>query len=246
MKKIEAVLFDLDNTLIFFDEHMFFQRYIEKLAPVFSDLWPFEQFRQRLVESINALLRNDGTRTNAERFMEHFSKGFEYETDGFWNRFLRFYDSEFDSFRELVRVTEDVPDVFTELCRTKIRTVIASNPVWPLSVQKMRLSWAGLDDFPFDLITHIENTSYCKPSIEYYREICRMLDVEPSSCLMVGNDMVNDMVVAKIGMKTYLVQDGRADSTLHLSATNRGNAEEQTFHPDFQGLLTGVPSAVRR
>jgi FMN phosphatase YigB (HAD superfamily) len=244
MKKHEAVLFDLDNTLIFFDERKFFERYIQMLAPVFSDVWPFDQFYKRLIESVQALLQNDGVRTNAERFMEHFSKGKEDKAGDLWDRFLRFYSTEFDRLRSLVRVPDGNPEVFEKLKSENVKLVVASNPVWPLSVQEKRLEWAGLRGFPFDLITHIENTSFCKPRIEYYREICRLLGVNPKSCLMVGNDLVNDMVVAKIGMKTYFVNSDLADSSLSLSRELRKHADWDAFRPDFQGPLSGVPAAA--
>jgi FMN phosphatase YigB (HAD superfamily) len=56
-------------------------------------------------------------------------------------------------------------------------------------------------------VTHIENMSYCKPRIEYYEEICVKMDERPEACLMVGNDPINNMIVATIGMKTFLIID---------------------------------------
>lgn len=242
---LKSVLFDLDNTLIFFDEHAFFERYMRALAPVFSDLWPFESFYRRMIESVQSLLHNDGTRTNADRFMECFSKGHGERAMDLWNRFTRFYETEFDQFRTLVRVPDGIPGVFEALRRENVKLVIASNPLWPLTIQEKRLGWAGLDGIQFDLITHIENTAFCKPNIEYYREICRFLDTEPESCLMVGNDVVNDMVVSRIGMKTFLLQDGLADSNLALSRELRKHAPAHDFRPDYQGVLSDVPAVVR-
>ena len=242
---LKSVLFDLDNTLIFFDEHAFFERYMRALAPVFSDLWPFESFYRRMIESVQSLLHNDGTRTNAERFMEGFSRGYAEKSGDLWNRFMRFYKTEFDQFRTLVRVPDGISGVFEELRTEGVKLVIASNPLWPLSVQEKRLRWAGLDGIQFDLITHIENTSFCKPNIEYYREICRFLGTEPESCLMVGNDVVNDMVVSRIGMKTFLLQDEMADAGLALSREFRKHASGRDFNPDYRGVLADVPAVVR-
>jgi FMN phosphatase YigB (HAD superfamily) len=243
---LKAVLFDLDNTLIFFDEKVFFERYMRALAPAFSDCWPFESFYRRMIESVQSLLHNDGGASNAERFLESFSRGRPEGTCGMWDRFVRFYDTEFDRFRELVHAPEGIRGVFEELKQENVRLVIASNPVWPLSVQKKRLEWAGLAGFPFDLITSIENMSHCKPNLEYYREICGFLDTEPEFCLMVGNDPVNDMVVSKIGMKTFLLSDGQADDAFSISSEIRRHAAGEDFHPDFQGSLNDVPDVVRR
>jgi FMN phosphatase YigB (HAD superfamily) len=242
---LKAVLFDLDNTLIFFDEKVFFDRYMRALAPVFSDLWTFESFHQRMIESVQSLLNNDGSRTNADRFLERFSNGHGEKARNLWDRFVRFYDTEFDQFRTLVHAPEGIRGVFLELKNQNVKLVIASNPLWPLSVQQKRLDWAGLGGFPFDFITAIENVSYCKPKLEYYLEICRFLDTGPESCLMVGNDQVNDMVVSKIGMKTFLLRDTQADEALSLSRELRKNAAGESFKPDFQGILADVPGVVR-
>ncbi len=64
--------------------------------------------------------------------------------------------------------------------------MIASNPLWPSIAQNKRLAWAGLGDLDFDLVTHIENMTYCKPRVEYYREICVKIGERPEACLMVG------------------------------------------------------------
>ena len=57
--------------------------------------------------------------------------------------------------------------------------VLASNPIFPLDVQMKRLAWAKLDHLPFELVTHIENMSFCKPRIEYYLEISQKIGEPP-------------------------------------------------------------------
>jgi FMN phosphatase YigB (HAD superfamily) len=242
---LEAILFDLDNTLIHFDEARFFDEYIRLLAPWFEDLWPRDPFRRRLVESVHALLANDGSRTNMRRFMDHFMEGLGDRSGELGDRFLRFYGSDFQSLRRLVDVPGGNADLLTGLRRNgRLRLVIASNPVWPLLVQNIRLEWAGLAGFPFDWITHNENTHFCKPRIEYYSEICRQLEVEPSRCLMVGNDPVNDMVVSEIGMRTFLVRGPSGSADLPLSDELRRGHGASTTGPDFEGTLADVPRCV--
>ncbi len=51
---------------------------------------------------------------------------------------------------------------------------------------------------------------------------------------MIGNDLQEDMVAQKIGMKTYLVTDCLLD---------RG---EPSYKPDEQGTLSELLQAVRR
>lgn len=243
---LKAILFDLDNTLISFDEREFFEAYLPKISRVFLDIMSPEIFLEKLIVSIQALMKNNGEMSNAEYFMNTFTEGYEQYREDIWNRFMKFYETEFDQFQALVSVPPTGREVFVKLKRTGVKLVIASNPIWPLVVQIKRLSWAGIGDLHFDLVTHIENMSYCKPRIEYYQEICRIIAEKPEMCLMVGNDPVNDMIVARIGMKTFLITDGAEidDSALELSRSIRNDNPIEIPTLDFKGTLSDVPDAV--
>jgi FMN phosphatase YigB (HAD superfamily) len=45
---LKDVLFDLDNTLVLYDEARFYEGYFRAISPLFSDLFSPEQFRERL------------------------------------------------------------------------------------------------------------------------------------------------------------------------------------------------------
>ncbi len=64
-----------------------------------------------------------------------------------------------------------------------------------------------MDPEDFEWITTYENSSYCKPNPAYYFEIMRKLDADPGECLMVGNDVTEDMAAKTIGMKVFLLTD---------------------------------------
>lgn len=243
---LKAVLFDLDNTLIHFSERRFFESYVPQISRVFSDIMPADVLIERLLLSTQALMKNNGGKSNAEYFLDVFCTGLEEHRERIWERFMRFYETDYDQFRALVSVPADVSRVFLELRNKAVKLVIASNPIWPLRAQMKRLSWAGLGHLQFDLATHIENMSYCKPRIEYYQEICFKIGQRPETCLMVGNDPVNDMVVARIGMRTFLVTDPlKADeAALELSRSVRSGGVLDIPKPDFEGPLSEVPRAV--
>ncbi|MDM7998762.1 MAG: HAD family hydrolase [Dehalococcoidia bacterium] len=241
---LRAVLFDLDNTLIHIGERQFFQVYIPAVARAFADVMPEHLFLERLLSSTGMVLKNDGSMLNVDCFMNAFCKGYEAHRQDFWQRFVTFYETEYDRFRSLASVPPGVRDLLLELRETSLKVVIASNPLWPSIAQKKRLAWAGLGDLEFDLITHIENMTYCKPRVEYYRETCAKIGESPEACLMVGNDPVNDMVVGTIGMKTYLVTDSDP-AGLEVSRTTYTTAPPGIPKPDFEGPLQDVPVAVR-
>jgi FMN phosphatase YigB (HAD superfamily) len=242
---LKAVLFDLDNTLIRFSERMFFESYLSKVPKAFTDIMPAETFVEKLLSSTQTLMRNNGEMLNVDYFMNLFSAGYEERRDELWSRFMTFYDTEYDQFKAIMTMSPGVKEVILSLGESGVKLVIASNPIWPLNVQMKRLSWAGLEDIEFDLVTHIGNMSYCKPHVEYYQEVCQKIDESPEVCLMVGNDPVNDMVVSKIGMRTYLVTEGATDeSALELSRSVRTETPGEIPEPDFKGPLSRVPDAV--
>ena len=245
---LEAILFDLDNTLILFDELELLKQYLPKVSRVFADVMPFDEFRRRILSSTQALVGNAGKMSNADFFMDHFCQGYEDRRDEFWNRFIAFYSTSFSQFQQLTIKIDGVRELFDRLEAWPLKKIIASNPFWPRIVQAMRLTWAGLEDVRFDLITDIENTCYCKPHLGYYREICENIGVESEACLMVGNDWVNDMVAAKIGMKTYFTVDGESHSgdALKMSRSLRNDVEIDIPEPDFRGRISEIADVVER
>ncbi|MCK4828134.1 hypothetical protein KA005_71050, partial [bacterium] len=156
---LKAILFDIDNTLILFDEKNFFRNYLPLIYRSFADLMPFELFKNKLLTSSQDLLENDGKMSNADFFMNSFSRGFENYKEEMWNRFIKFYDTEFDKFETLTTPVKGVSDIISQLQKQNFKLVIASNPLWPLNVQIIRLGWAGIQDINYHLITHIQNMS---------------------------------------------------------------------------------------
>ena len=80
--------------------------------------------------------------------------------------------------------------------------MLATNPVFPIVATANRANWAGVAPDLFEHITVYENSSYCKPNPKYYMEILDKLNMNAQECLMVGNDVDEDMSTADIGMET--------------------------------------------
>ncbi|MFH2219247.1 MAG: HAD family hydrolase [Pseudomonadota bacterium] len=245
---LDAILFDLDNTLILFDETEFYQGYFHRITPLFSDVIPPDEFRDRLIAAIRALIRNNGEMTNAEHFINTFAQEHVDRRDDLWKRFMCFYETEYDNLAVTVTLPKRLNETMGKIVATGLKLVLASNPLFPRNVQMKRLAWTGLPQVPFELVTHIENMSFCKPRTEYYLEICRKINVPPEACIMIGNDPINDMTASHAGMKTYLTDDSkntwrmRADAGEVLKKLRLGSIPE----PDFKGPLSGVASVVQR
>lgn len=245
---LKAILFDLDNTLILFNESRFYEEYFRRIETRFADLMPADIFRKRLISATHALLQNNGEMVNVEYFMNAFAEQSVNQQDRLWNRFLNFYETEYDEIKVTIRLPNDLHETFHKIVRCGLKLVLASNPIFPLNVQMKRLAWAGLDQFHFDFVTHIENMSFCKPRIEYYLEICRKINEPSQACLMVGNDPINDMIAAKAGLKTYLTNDSK-DSwrvTLEVSEDLLKDQILDIPEPDFKGPLSDLSLVLQR
>ena len=85
---------------------------------------------------------------------------------------------------------------------------LATNPIFPAIATESRIRWAGLDPEDFAFYTTYENIGLCKPNPDYYREAAARAGVSPEECLMVGNDIEEDMVACeKAGMRGFLLTD---------------------------------------
>lgn len=243
---LKAVLFDLDNTLILFDEAQFIGRYFPSVAAKFADVITPRSFSDKLMLATIEMHKNDGSIVNRERFLQSFAVDVPLPPGEIWRRFEKFYNEDFDSLKTMVIKPDCLHDVFHYLREKSLKIVIATNPIWPLSAQMRRLSWAGLDDVEMALVTHIDNMSYCKPRLGYYRQICSLIGEEPAECMMIGNDPANDMVAARTGMKTYLTDDSLKHVQKPLAVSSRviGNDTRGIPPADFAGPLACVVEAV--
>lgn len=236
---IDSVLFDLDNTLILFDEKEFYKTYTFKLSQHFKDVLTPQEFAQKLMHSTQIMTNNNGEQCNADFFVNDFSKGLNINKSEIWNRFEYFYKNEFEQLKYLIKPLKNVKDLILKIQKMNKKIVIASNPMLPENVQYLRLKWAGLEKVKFDLITDALNSTYCKPNINYYIEISDKLNLPPNKCLMVGNDPVNDMIAAKTGMITYLTIES-AQKSVEVSRQLAGSQDLDIPKPDYYGKLENI------
>jgi FMN phosphatase YigB (HAD superfamily) len=100
------------------------------------------------------------------------------------------------------------PKKIVELLKQKgYDLILATNPIFPPEATMNRMQWPGLRPEDFRHITHYKNSHYCKPNPEYYLEIMKTCGLKPTECMMIGNDVREDMCAGKLGMETFLVTD---------------------------------------
>lgn len=153
------------------------------------------------------MIKNDGRRTNEEVFWETFSKQIGPQALKDKPIFDDFYRNEFNIAKETCGYNQKLVDLVKELKEKGFRVVLATNPLFPSIATESRIRWAGFEPSDFELFTTYENISYCKPNPEYYREVLRRIGSTPEECIMVGNDVGDDMVAKTLGMDVFLLTD---------------------------------------
>ena len=206
---ISTVLFDLDGTLLPMDNDEFTRGYFamlaKKLAPRGYDAG---ELVKNIWAGVAAMVQNDGSRTNEAAFWEVFRRAYGAERNAADRPLIEeFYENEFRSARVFCGFNPMAAETVALARRLGCRVALATNPLFPRVATLTRIGWAGLDAGDFELITTYEDSTHCKPNLEYYRDVMRALGVEAGECLMVGNDAGEDMVCGELGAKTFLLTD---------------------------------------
>ena len=208
LDNVKVVLFDLDGTLLPMDEEYFTKLYFKALAARCAPLgYETESLIKGVWSGTAAMIKNDGKASNKDVFWRTFADIFGDKAYDDAADFDEFYRNEFACAKEACGFNPLAAEAVNLIKSMGLRTALATNPVFPRTATENRVRWAGLDPKDFELITVYENSSYCKPNPDYYLDICTRLGVSPSDCLMVGNDVKEDMCAEKLGMKVFLLTD---------------------------------------
>ena len=233
---ISTVLFDLYGTLLPMEQDTFIKAYFGGLA---RKLIPHGYEKDTLFGAIwagtQAMVKNTGEKKNEDIFWDTFSGILGEQTREDIALFDEFYANDFRHVQSSCGYTPKAAEVIRLLKEKGYRVALATNPLFPATATEQRITWAGLSPNDFELYTTYENSNYCKPNPDYYRDVMKKLGVSPEECLMVGNDVGEDMIAETLGAKVFLLTDhiinkenkdisvypnGSFDALLHYINTN--------------------------
>ena len=237
---VNTILFDLDGTLARFSQDDFIRVYFAGLHKVFVKLGLDADTAVKAVwAGTKAMVLNDGSVLNTQRFWGAFSdimgvKGKQLEAVE--EACDSFYTNEFNVVKSIVQPCKIPAKLVREMSAKGYYVVLATNPLFPPCAIDSRLGWIGLSRQDFKLITHYENSTFCKPDPAYYHEVLTKIGKSPRECLMVGNHPVEDMCAVKLGMEVFLITDFMEnESGVDITAFRRGTIE------DLEIYLTSMP-----
>lgn len=205
---IKAILFDLDGTLLPMDQDLFVKTYFKLLA---VKLAPYGYEPKQLIDAIwtgtAAMVKNDGSCRNEDAFWNLFTGIYGKQALDHLPVFDGFYANEFQNVQSVCGYNPQASEVIGLVKQKGFRVALATNPIFPAIATRSRIRWAGLTPEDFELYTTYENSRFCKPNLSYYQDILNQMGLLPEDCLMVGNDVSEDMVARELGMQVFLLTD---------------------------------------
>lgn len=208
--KPKAILFDLDGTLLPMDLPTFQMtngKYMYAYIQKHSEGYEREEFSKASWAAIYAMKGNDGKKLNLEVYYDTYAELLGDRIKKDFHYILEFYKNAYEPVKESCGFHPLAGPAIQQLKDTGVRLVLATTPWFPKDAIRSRITWAGVDPDAFEFYTTFDNSHYCKPNPGYYQEILDRLELEASDCLMVGNDVKEDMSAAEIGMNVFLMTE---------------------------------------
>ncbi|MBE6634744.1 MAG: HAD family hydrolase [Ruminococcaceae bacterium] len=208
MTKIKAVLFDLDGTLLPMDQEPFANAYLGGLVSVAARAgYDTGKMADAVLRGTAAMVKNTGECSNEAAFWQVLVKAFGQRIVDDYHMFDDFYKTDFQKIKGICGYEPLAAEVIRTVKARGFRVALATNPLFPTVATESRIRWAGLSPDDFELFTTYENSHYCKPNPDYYKEVLSRLGLCAEECIMVGNDVSEDMIAEVLGMKVFLLTD---------------------------------------
>ena len=235
-----TILFDLDGTLLPMDYERFAKIYFTELGRFCEDLIVPQNLVKHIWTATHAMVANTEELTNETVFMENFARLIPGELDEYLTRFDLFYQQEFKKTRAAIFENALIPASLTLLKAKGYQLVLATNPLFPEPAILQRINWAGLKPTDFSYITTFERNHYCKPQTQYFTEILREISKTSADCLMVGNDVQEDLVATNLGISTYLI----TDCMINRSPEEPISSDYQGSYREFYNFVAELPQVL--
>lgn len=238
---IKAVLLDLDNTLLKNPDMEFAIAFLDLFERHFAAAG-IDDAAKNFRSAIKVMSsQQEGNKTNRQVTLELLCDDIDH-ADATLDSF---YDEAFPKLKQCVAPVMGAVDLIHSLREKNYAVVIATNPIYPESAIRQRMTWAGLplDEGLYSLITSADNMHFSKPDPAYYAEILGRVGIEPDEALMVGDGLRNDIHPAKqVGLHTFHTGDEGLSAFTKviddvLNATYAVELCPEMIEPQFRGNI---------
>lgn len=205
---IKNILFDLDGTLIKIDQDKFNVEYLSCIGDYFQKYGYDKKLSVKyLFEAIYGVMNNDGRVSNDELFYQYIKNKINISRDLIEKIFNDMIANEYDSLKCCVEKIDLAAKVIKNLKEKNYNLILATNAFFPYDAIKKRMAWGNIDINDFSYVTSIEKCNYFKPNINFYKQIIENNNLKIEECMMVGNDLIEDLVIEELGIPCYIITD---------------------------------------
>lgn len=230
---IEGVLFDLDGTLLDIDIDALITEYFAKLGPIIApDLnRSVDDAIKVIYGGTEAMFTNHVGQTNKEIFNAYVLEqtGADYNDPTVSGPIDRFYHEVFPTLQGSSKPFEATRLALDTCFELGLKVGIATQPIFPSPATQARMRWATINDYDLPVVSTYENSESTKPMAHYFCDMADRIGVDPSRCIMVGDEPVLDMNAAEVGMTTFYV-----------------GSKDEVRKPNARGTLGDFASFVRQ
>ena len=202
---VDTFLFDLDGTLLPLEMDEFIRIYFSEMGKALSDLIEPKRLAENIWSATRSMVANLEPKTNEAVFMEAFAGLIGGDLSVYRSRFDAFYEGPFLKAKAAVVDQPMIRKSVALLKEKGYELVIATNPIFPKQAILRRIEWAGFSPEDFSYISSYEHNHYCKPQLQFYQEVLADTGKKPEDCMMVGNDVEEDLIAGQLGIETFLI-----------------------------------------
>lgn len=241
---IKAILLDLDDTLISNPINRTTQS-LNSWNAYFSKATGKPDAGLGLAQALITISQNTNpVENNFDVFLRVVTQAWDVTAARAETIFREFYEDSYTDMRAIVSPRDSAPALLEWLRQHGYMVVIATNPMFLPEGLAERMRWGGLSpNFKdYDLVTHIQNTQFAKPTPHYYEEIIGRLGIASDEAIMVGDDWENDIAPAqRAGLNTFWIRpDGTAPGSSPATPDGQGTFNDFTLRVCNQGWLDTV------
>lgn len=238
---MNTIIFDLDGTLLPMDTKHFVNTYFYEMSKLFDGFIEADKLIDYVKSCTGKMMANEEKISNEKVFMSHFKDLVGDKYDECRERFDKFYKDAYLKTKSLTKESSIMIESVKILKEKGYELVIATNPLFPKEAIDHRVRWAGLSLDDFSHITSYEENCFSKPNTKFYSEILEKVGKKSSECIMVGNDMKDDMVASTIGIKTFLITDHIIDDSDY---SDKYQIDYRGKYEQFLDFVKELPSLV--
>ncbi len=202
---VTCVIFDIDGTLI--DESVVLEAQTNAVAWKFGD--SFES-KQAVVDHFFAAndkaVREGGEyKNNIKQYMKWIGENLSIQvTDGEAEKLALDWGGAFQNSSKTPQVFSDSEHCLRLLRERELTIVAVSGGT--VEKKKQLLEDAGIASY-FDAVYAATDIGFQKQDIYFWHELLKILQVDVSACVVVGNQINDDIMHPKsLGMRTVLVE----------------------------------------